>query len=221
MSSRLSLIIYGFRRVWFNKCRFVREREWNSSIHHISTVFAPPGFRFHFIPPFLRFARCSPRDRSIGFFLFRSFVVHFFFLFFSSSGESREIRRIKNHECISQTGFPKSEPINGADDLTRFEFHLNNVQIKPHHTLPHSNDEATEDIRWDKKKRKREIEAGRKVVGQTRDRRVLSCESCVARRIPQLWCDRHRAPPATPDQRRGINHARWPFDIFTTGDELW
>lgn len=37
---------------------------------HISTVFAPPSFRFHFIPPFFRFARCS-RDRTIGFFTSR------------------------------------------------------------------------------------------------------------------------------------------------------
>lgn len=130
-------IIYGFRRVRFNKCRTRTRMEFIDSSHIDGFCSSGLLLSFHSsLPPFLP-SFCS---------LFSSRSVDRFFCFAASSStsssscsshpreKSREIRRIKNHECISQTGFPKSEPINGVDDLTRFEFHLNNAQIKPHVT---------------------------------------------------------------------------------------
>jgi len=82
---------------------------------HINGFCSSESFRFHLILRFLRFARRSPRDRSVG--LFAS-QVHRPLLSRPRENPVRcEGLKIMDlyhrHAC-----FPKSEPINGADDLT-------------------------------------------------------------------------------------------------------
>lgn len=125
MSSRLSLIIYGFRRARFNKCRsYVNANGIHRFIIYRRFLLLRASAFISFLPSFVLLVALLAIGRSVGLFasrLRRPLLPPALLIL----GENpREIRRIKNHECISRTDFLKSEPINGADDLTRFEFHL-------------------------------------------------------------------------------------------------
>lgn len=97
---------------------------------HINGFCSSGGFRFHLILRFLRFARRSPRERSVGrsIGLFASRIRRPLLL---PAPRPREnpVRReglkttdlYHGHAC-----FPKSEPINGAD-LTWTELRLNDT----------------------------------------------------------------------------------------------
>jgi len=68
-SSRQSLILIIRRTVRCGSTSAVRKRMCNSSIHHILTVFALPGFRFHLIlpSPFVSFVSLLAIGRSFCF----------------------------------------------------------------------------------------------------------------------------------------------------------
>lgn len=196
---------------------FVRECEWNSLIHHTYRRFLllRASVFISFLPSFVLLVALAI-GRSV--FLLRGFAVRFFLLL-SSSGESHEIQRIKNHEYTYHGLVSRKASQSLADDLIRgFEFHLNNVQIKRHYTRTKRRPEIYDEI---KKKGKREIWRQDTRLSDKRETDVSCRASPASRRIPQLWCDRHRASLASPEWWRGLNHARWPFDIFTTGDEVW
>lgn len=94
-------------RARFNKCLYPRTQP-NSTIHHISTVFAFPSFRFHLssFPPFVLLIALS--SRSLRSFCFAASPSPSLNLLRPdpsrlSLGESRETRRIKNLDRVSRT----------------------------------------------------------------------------------------------------------------------
>jgi len=138
---------------------------------------------------------------------------------FSSSGESCEMRRIKNHGLISQTRlFPekRTNQRRGRLDLNRAPF--KHEQVEPHDAHKWRGEcEAHIKINARLKKKKNRYKTR---LSDKRDRRVLSCESYVARKTHEgLSFDVTAIGPSRLPRWR-INHAGWSFDIFTTGDGL-
>lgn len=141
---------------------------------HINGFCSSGGFRFHLVLRFLRFARRSPRDRSVG----QSFC-------FAGSScplllpAPRPRENPVRHEGLKTMDlyrghacFPKSEPINGAD-LTWIELRLNDTN-RLNHTTHTSDEKNTRYIYRDEC----EIKKGRNIyrirLSDKRDRRVLS-----------------------------------------------